>query len=299
MGLFGKLFCRKKVSKTEETKETKKEITFPDNIRELTKLVVDEFIKNTSIPSIVLKTERRKTGSYDSKLGGLPYMPKNFIYPCNSKGEPLKLLAQLNFSELPKLLNYPQKGILQFFVLTDEMIGVNFDDLSSQDSFRIIYHDEIVSGELLSDDYPDIAAAEWFPFQGEFALVGEKGSCPMTEADYRFNDEFLKVWRKHTDINIKGSYELGYYEDIFEPPLYEALDSTGIRIGGYPYFTQEDPREYASLTRYDTLLFQIDSGGEGNNEIMWGDSGVANFFINLEDLKVCDFSKVIYTWDCC
>jgi len=35
-----------------------------------------------------------------------------------------------------------------------------------------------------------------------------------------------------------------------------------------------------------------------SHEIMWGDSGVANFFINLEDLKKLNFQNVIYTWDC-
>jgi uncharacterized protein YwqG len=31
---------------------------------------------------------------------------------------------------------------------------------------------------------------------------------------------------------------------------------------------------------------------------MFGDVGVANFFITEEDLKKKDFSKVIYNWDC-
>ena len=33
-------------------------------------------------------------------------------------------------------------------------------------------------------------------------------------------------------------------------------------------------------------------------EIIWGDCGVANFFINSEALLKKDFSKVIYNWDC-
>ncbi|MDE5859478.1 MAG: DUF1963 domain-containing protein, partial [Oscillospiraceae bacterium] len=32
--------------------------------------------------------------------------------------------------------------------------------------------------------------------------------------------------------------------------------------------------------------------------IMWGDMGVANFFISENDLKNLDFSKVAYNWDC-
>jgi uncharacterized protein YwqG len=45
------------------------------------------------------------------------------------------------------------------------------------------------------------------------------------------------------------------------------------------------------------LLFQMDTDDEVG--IMWGDSGVANFFIIEEDLKNKDFSRVLYNWDCC
>ncbi|MEE1943747.1 DUF1963 domain-containing protein [Pedobacter sp. KR3-3] len=42
------------------------------------------------------------------------------------------------------------------------------------------------------------------------------------------------------------------------------------------------------------LLFQLDS----DEHIMWGDTGVANFFIDPTDLANKDFSKVPYHWDC-
>ena len=41
------------------------------------------------------------------------------------------------------------------------------------------------------------------------------------------------------------------------------------------------------------------SEGDGEDEIMWGDCGVGNFFISSDDLKRLDFSRVLYTWDCC
>lgn len=69
----------------------------------------------------------------------------------------------------------------------------------------------------------------------------------------------------------------------------------GHKLLGYPSFTQSDPR-YDTYAKYDTLLLQIDSDGD---DIMWGDCGVANFFINKEDLKNKDFSKILYNWDCC
>ncbi|WP_155392911.1 DUF1963 domain-containing protein, partial [Clostridium sporogenes] len=38
---------------------------------------------------------------------------------------------------------------------------------------------------------------------------------------------------------------------------------------------------------------------EDECDLMFGDAGVANFFINEEDLKKLDFTKVLYNWDCC
>jgi uncharacterized protein YwqG len=45
------------------------------------------------------------------------------------------------------------------------------------------------------------------------------------------------------------------------------------------------------------LLFQMDIDDEAG--IMWGDSGVANFFISQPDLESKNFSRVLYNWDCC
>lgn len=44
------------------------------------------------------------------------------------------------------------------------------------------------------------------------------------------------------------------------------------------------------------LLLQIDTDDALN--IMWGDAGVANFFIREKDLINLDFSNVVYNWDC-
>jgi uncharacterized protein YwqG len=32
--------------------------------------------------------------------------------------------------------------------------------------------------------------------------------------------------------------------------------------------------------------------------VMWGDSGVAQFLMQEDDLRRLDFSKVHYNWDC-
>lgn len=73
------------------------------------------------------------------------------------------------------------------------------------------------------------------------------------------------------------------------------IDGTDHKIGGYAYFTQADIRDYNKELKQDLLLLQIDT----DEEIMFGDSGVANFFINPEDLKNKRFEKAWFNWDCC
>jgi uncharacterized protein YwqG len=69
-----------------------------------------------------------------------------------------------------------------------------------------------------------------------------------------------------------------------------------IRLGGYATFTQEDPRTYAHFSGMgDTTLLTIDS----TTGVMWGDAGAAQFLMHEEDLRRRDFSRVVYSWDCC
>ena len=69
-------------------------------------------------------------------------------------------------------------------------------------------------------------------------------------------------------------------------------------MGGYPSFTQTDPRgDNDELRNKDVLLLQVDS--DNAKGIMWGDAGVAKFLISQADLEALDFSKVAFTWDCC
>jgi len=52
---------------------------------------------------------------------------------------------------------------------------------------------------------------------------------------------------------------------------------------------------------YNVMLLQVDSEfveGERRYLIIWGDCGIANFFIKEKDLKAQDFSNILYNWDC-
>ncbi|MCB6144241.1 DUF1963 domain-containing protein [Providencia rettgeri] len=90
----------------------------------------------------------------------MPYLPLNEKYPTNIEGMPLKLLAQINFAQMPKLENYPEKGILQFFIGGDDLYGADFEHRQKQEDFRIIYWEDIIEdASQLTQDFSAVIAA--------------------------------------------------------------------------------------------------------------------------------------------
>ena len=76
---------------------------------------LDKIIKPK--PSLGFEISNDPATVYDSKLGGMPYFPKNEDYPISSvNGEPLSLLVQINFSSIPNIEGFPKEGILQIFI---------------------------------------------------------------------------------------------------------------------------------------------------------------------------------------
>lgn len=272
-------------------------------------------------PCVRFKPLRGECTVFDSKLGGVPYFPKSMEYPTAREGEfagkPLRLLAQLNFSTLPHIEGFPEKGILQFFAgcADDDGVGMDYKDGFNQNTFRIIYHADILTDESLlitAADMPEFDEEQFysFPFKGEFQLKASAVEhSAVSSADYRFESAVVKCYNQLFGAEISSLYGserrnvlgLNNVDEQLYNAVYSAFDGgVGAKIGGTPYFTQDDPRGYAEeYAKCDILLFQLDSEGNGEDEIMWGDCGVGNFFISAEDLRNLDFSRVLYNWDCC
>ncbi|MFF2591408.1 DUF1963 domain-containing protein [Peribacillus butanolivorans] len=111
-------------------------------------------IESTMQPTIKISTSTNKPTLFESKLAGYPYLPENFEHPIDGKGKYMKLLAQINFEDLPRVLNdMPQKGMLQIFLSGDEdVMGLDFNNQTNQKNFRVIYHEDILKeGEVTTD----------------------------------------------------------------------------------------------------------------------------------------------------
>ncbi len=258
---------------------TKLDVELPESLIAFKKNIV------ASIKPFIAITARLENNLklWQSKFAGLPYFPKTATYPIDSKGQAMFLLAQINFAELPKLENFPESGILQFYISSnDDVYGMCFEDQTKQDNFRVIYFPNIIEDEnQLITDFSFVTKYDYLPLEDACALSFQLKSAPLSTGDYQFNTDILN---DNDEFDIEEEYD-------------KLFPAEGHKIGGYPYFTQSDPREYQEGYAACILLFQMDT--DDKNGIMWGDCGVANFFIFTQDLKKKDFSKVLYNWDCC
>jgi uncharacterized protein YwqG len=213
-----------------------------------------------------------------SKLGGAAYWPKSQLAPVDKKGKALAFLAQIRLDQIPALPDFPSQGLLQFFIQAN----------NSQPDFKIVH---------------------WLKLESEFDVIApsESNALPHTPTQFfRMQFELCEESLSISDFRFDRLYgasnylyapeafahENGISEDSMTNLLYEQFASSEHKLGGYPFFTQEDPRTEDGME----LLFQLNSDDAA--QMMWGDLGVANFFIAPSDLRRGDFSRVLFNWDC-
>jgi uncharacterized protein YwqG len=249
-------------------------------------------IKNTRLPSIKIDASPVEDhSSRKSTFGCYPTIPKGFLYPRDTNGNFLFPLAQIYCNELPLLEGYPNSGYLQFYIAVEDndVYGMDFDNQQSQADFRILYFEEDAVREPETDFnfLAETIHADYSPVQKPYVLTFSLQDDYLGAGEVRFNESeelIAHIKQKYPDLAKQ-----------FEDEIYRKFSYSGHKMGGYAYFTQTDPREYKKDVKDFLLLFQIDS----DQDIMWGDVGVANFFIDRNDLLKKDFSKVFYNWDCC
>lgn len=222
----------------------------------------------------------------ESKFGHYPCIPSGYPYPTGSDGNYLYPLAQINFSEFTPPEGFPTSGLLQFYIAANDDMGLDFKDHQNQANFRVLYFEEHALTQ----------PQEKFDFLSE--IIKNEYSPVTTPHQLRFSN-------KEDYFGANDIAGFNYQAILSEQPTETAdklinfieseFSGCGHKIGGYAYFTQSDPRKFNKQFRDYILLFQLDM----DDKIMWGGSGVGNFFIHPDALAKKDFSKVMYTWDCC
>ena len=268
-------------------------------------IVIEEIKKNNSRECInIIIEENNSLNLTDSKFGGLPYISTDEDIPKDSNGNQLALLAQINCSNLPENTLYPKEGLLQFWISRNDDFG-----LGNKKDYYVKYIKNIennITKESILNKYKlldEENSEEYSPFNKKntsFALKFEKGISTITSTDFLFEDLALKtIHELFPDENIEDLYD-DLERDVFNT-LFKSFNGVDHAIGAYPTFTQWDPRNPEEKDAYGITLLQVESHWDNDSNssgIMWGDSGVANFFINKEKLEHLNFEDVLFNWDC-
>lgn len=267
-------------------------------------------------PVINMELLDEEAGILESKIGGAFYVPEGMEPPRsydNEEGaddddkDDLYLLAQINFGEIEDidaLPAFPKKGLLQIFIGGDYLYGCDFDNMASQKTWRLRFFEELPDESDISPEQiyePKWTEHTYSPLAGEevkYRLKGRLAHQSITFEDYKIAEYLKKYCADIIPGDLRDLWDLDdeVLEELDDLDWEDEEHDFECQIGGFPCFTQSDPREYADDENVPKiLLFQLDTA----EDIMWGDSGVGNFFIKEEDLKNKDFSKVWYNWDCC
>lgn len=80
---------------------------------------------STEKPAVDITFKCKDTLPWESKCGGCPYLERAEDYPRDKDGKPMMFLAQINFDEMPSLEDFPEHGLLQFYIGDDDCFGLD------------------------------------------------------------------------------------------------------------------------------------------------------------------------------
>ena len=240
--------------------------------------VLESWKRRTALDSIVVGLSHTDGQSY---VGGAPLGQP----PLDAGGKPMRQLAAICCEEFPGV-GLPERGLIRIFIAQDDMFGLDMADPTAQTGFRVLYDEDFSHLTAGADPGP----SDNFPVGGCYRMsIHSRVKQAMPPVDYRFEDKFGQ-FLEQMGAEYPDEEDLELMHEILSPEFH--------RIGGYAWFTQNDPRQEEKYRKYDTLLFQLDCMRWGGMSVEIGDEGVMNFFIPSENLKNRDFSDILYWWDC-
>ena len=248
--------------------------------QESAKKVIEEFKKLTEKECYEIEVMEGIPDILDDKLGGFPYLPEGEEYPSDENGKKLALLLQINLNKID-LKNFPKKGVLEIFTDAEN----NYPP-----KYLIKYFEE---GKKYQTIFPEIDTTQHIISKPK-KISFKKSIDYMLPSDYRYNENLIKAMENITGEKYDNIYEIEQkFNFEFEELLIKEIKNIPASIGGYPDFTQEDPRP--KLNGKDECLFKLDSNF--CDDINIGDSGILFVFISEESLKNCKFEDAVVDWD--
>ena len=275
------------------------------------KKFVSEILDSLKKNEITISTEFNNNSEIvnKSKIGGKPYLPKDFIWPYY-QGLPLSFLAQINLEEVSSLDKdklLPDKGILYFFYeLETQEWGYSPQDKGCA---KVFYYEDISNFSLI--DFPENMEDDYKI--SEFKVSFKSNiSLPSYENFYLF----LKEHDTFKEQDISFSDFIPLYDELFIPdnnytkllghpeviqnPMEEECEAVtrGFDMGGIESYPKQYQKEIKSASKDWILLFQMDTVETSDYELMFGDSGHIYFWIKKEDLANKNFENIWLILQC-
>jgi uncharacterized protein YwqG len=269
--------------------------------------LVSKLAKNEIVISV--DTDAGVIPPQASKLGGKPWLPRDFQWPVYESDEirPLAFLCQINLEEVSPYDRdrvLPTKGMLYFFYECDAFCwGFDPKDKGCARVFYFEDTDDFAPMELpegLDDDYIVPEMAVQFKAQPSYPKYEELEYHSSMECDWDEYDEALA--RMGVDMDAENHKLLGYADIIQNEMLSECERVTrGIYCGDPSGYQNASEDEEASILRGAKdwiLLLQLTTLENEDFELMWGDCGMLYFYIKRQDLAARRFENAWFSLQC-
>lgn len=272
---------------------------------------LERLISSLAKNEIVMEVENGENIAPNiSKLGGKPYLPKDFIWPrFSDEGEerPLSFLCQIDLADVKKsdrdgLL--PKKGMLYFFY-DCEAFRWGFDP-EDKGCARVFYYentDDFVPFEWpvgVEEDYVVPEMAVRFGHRVSYPMYEELEIHSNVDCEWEDYDEVLE--KLGVDLDAEEHKLLGYAHIIQNEMLSECeWVSRGLYCGDAESYQNTAEDEETAILRGAkdwTLLLQLSTLEKDDWELMWGDCGMLYFYIKKQDLAQKRFENAWFSLQC-
>lgn len=255
-----------------------------------------EALADTKRPCVRITPQTNKMPApTDSKFGGDYYLPDGVEAPD------MEFLAQINFSQVPHLEDFPEKGLLQFFLCTE---AENFEAFIEDDSawhsdagfFQVRWYPEaLADGPAHPDTVPENRwAMEKITGGMKCKATEEIATLAVGEEGFLFDLGFESAIEPLTQIFMekRRGYDLSDCEDTDR--FCRDFGNWGFKLGGHPALRQGEFRlDEEEFQAYTALLFQFDLTVPDPKNPMDLEKDTFCFFIKPEDLKARRFDDIL------
>ena len=262
------------------------------------------FERNEILMEVKENTEKILPNS--SKIGGKPWLPRDFQWPVfvdeeENIGRPLSFLCQIDLEDIKQYDNeglLPDRGILYFFYECESMRWGS--DAEDNGCAKVFYYEQTenfiameIPKEMAEENVvPEMAVCfkvnqSYPPFE-EFFLRSD------VECDFEAYDECLE--KLSSDEEKEHHKLLGYAYNLQDEML---TDCARIRqeLDNSQYILKKEESRQSDAKDW-ILLLQLSTLEKEEWKLTWGDCGMLYFYIRRQDLIEKRFENAWFVLQC-